>query len=100
MNKIEKLPKAVFNNGEEYNLNVWVTAFGELCIGYRAALNHQDHLFSVCIEPDNDIRHIKDTIGYFNEYIGNMKTFDDDCDEIMSFLEEKYRKIEEKYGKF
>ena len=37
---------------------------------------------------------IEDTIGYFNEYIGNAKTVDDACDELMKWInqnKEKYR---------
>ena len=39
MNKIELLPKDIYFNDDLYQLNMWVTAFGHLCIGYRLALN-------------------------------------------------------------
>lgn len=94
MNKIEQLPKEFYYRGDLYSLAMWVTAWKRLCIGYRKALDKsQSSLFSVCVEPNDPIS-IEDTIGYFNEYIGNAKTIDDACDELMKWInqnKEKYR---------
>ena len=92
MNKIELLPKSIYVNNTLYQIRVWVTAFDKLCIGYKDIFNKNIldkniYLFSVCIEPENKPIHIEDTIGYINEYVGNAKTFDDACDEIMRWIE-------------
>ena len=87
MNKIEKLPKEFYYQGDLYTLAMWVTAWRHLCIGYRKALDRSGgSLFSVCVEPSNEPRSIEDTIGYINEYIGNAKTVDDACDELMKWI--------------
>ena len=92
MNRIEQLPKDIYYNDDLYQLNMWVTAFGHLCIGYRLALNSKhDSLFSVCVEPENEPRKIEDTIGYLNEYIGNTKTLDDACEALLNYIE-KHKK--------
>lgn len=92
MNKIELLPKDIYVNDVLYQIRLWVTAFGRLCIGYKNATTHNIldkniHLFSVCVEPENKPVSIQDTIGYLNEYVGNAKTLDDACDEIMKWIE-------------
>ena len=52
MNKIELLPKDIYYKDDLYQVGMWVTAFGRLCIGYRNLLNVRHiHLFSVCVEP-------------------------------------------------
>ena len=95
MNKIELLPKDLYYNETLYQVEMWVTAFGRLCIGYRNSLDvKHEALFSVCVEPENTPRSISSTIGYLNEYIGNTKNIDDACDELMKWInqnKEKYR---------
>ena len=92
MNKIELLPKDIYFNDELYQIGLWVTAFGRLCIGYRMALDTKhESLFSVCVEPENEPRKIDDTIGYLNEYIGNARTLDEACEELVNYIE-KHKK--------
>ena len=102
MNKIELLPKDIYVNDTLYQIHLWVTAFGKLCIGYknimsiisRNILDKNLYLFSVCVEPENEPISIENTIGYLNEYVGNARTLDDACDEIMNWIEknkDKYR---------
>ena len=99
MNKIELLPKDIYVNDTLYQIRLWVTAFGKLCIGYknimsRNILDKNVHLFSVCVEPENEPISIENTIGYLNEYVGNARTLDDACDELMKWInqnKEKYR---------
>lgn len=89
MNKIELLPKDIYYNDELYQLNMWVTAFGRLCIGYRLALNlKHDSLFSVCVEPENEPHAISDlNSGWINAGIGNAVSIDDACEEILNYIE-------------
>ena len=89
MNKIELLPKDIYYNDDLYQLNMWVTAFGRLCIGYRMALNSKrDSLFSVCVEPENKPHEITDpNSGWINAGIGNAVSVDDACDELLNYIE-------------
>ena len=87
MNKIELLPKDIYYKDALYQVAMWVTAFGRLCIGYRNPFDvKHESLFSVCVEPENNPRSIPSTIGYLNEYIGNMQTVDDACDELLDWI--------------
>ena len=88
MNKIELLPKDLYYNETLYQVEMWVTAFGRLCIGYRNSLDvKHEALFSVCVEPENTPRSIPSTIGFLNEYIGNAVSVDDACEEILDYIE-------------
>lgn len=89
MNKIELLPKDIYYNDDLYQLNMWVTAFGHLCIGYRLALNStHDSLFSVCVEPENEPHAITDpNIEWINAGIGNAVSVDDACEELLDYIE-------------
>ena len=87
MNKIELLPKNLEFEDTIYQLRMWVTFKGYLCIGYVNPFKPLNgSLFSVCVEPENEPRKIEDTIGYLNEYIGNAKTLDDACDMINEYI--------------
>lgn len=88
MNKIELLPKDIYYKDDLYQVAMWVTAFGRLCIGYRSSLdvNHKA-LFSVCVEPENTPRSIPSTIGFLNEYIGNTVSVDDACEELLDWID-------------
>jgi len=89
MNKIELLPKDIYYNDDLYQLNMWVTAFGRLCIGYRLALNSKhDSLFSVCVEPENHPHSIVECgSGWINEGIGNAVSLNDACEELLDYIE-------------
>ena len=89
MNKIELLPKDIYFNDDLYQLGMWVTAFGKLCIGYNLAFNsHKDPLFSVYIEPENEPHAITDpNSGWLNAGIGNAVSVDDACEEILDYIE-------------
>ena len=88
MNKIELLPKNIYYNNDLYQIRMWVTFRDRLCIGYRDPLDKNlNSLFSVCVEPENEPRTIESTIGFLNEYIGNMKSVDDACDELLNWIE-------------
>ena len=91
MNKIELLPKDLHVNNDHYQLGMWVTFFGNLCIGYRHIFDKcKGSLFSVCIEPENEPVSIRSTeTSCINSYIGNAKTVDDACEEILSYIEMK-----------
>lgn len=89
MNKIELLPKDIYFEDTLYQLNMWVTGFGRLCIGYRSALNsNHDSLFSVCVEPENEPHSIVDpNIEWINAGIGNTVSVDDACEELLDYIE-------------
>ena len=88
MNKIELLPKDIYYKDDLYQVAMWVTAFGRLCIGYRNSLDvKHESLFSVCVEPENHPRSISSTIGFLNEYIGNAVSVDDACEELLDWIE-------------
>lgn len=89
MNKIELLPKDIYYKNDLYQVAMWVTVFGRLCIGYRNSLdvNHKA-LFSVCVEPENTPSSIIEPgSGWLNEGIGNTISVDDACEEILSYIE-------------
>ena len=87
MNKIELLPKDIYYKDDLYQVGMWVTAFGRLCIGYRNLLDFRHiHLFSVCVEPENTPCSIPSTIGFLNEYIGNAVSVDDACEELLDWI--------------
>ena len=88
MNKVELLAKDFYYKDNLYQLAMWVTMFGRLCIGYRDPfdVNHKS-LCSVCVEPENDPRDIKEPgSGWLNEGIGNTKTLDDACDMLNKYI--------------
>ncbi len=94
MNKIELLPKNIYYNNDLYQIRMWVTFRDRLCIGYRDPLDKNlNSLFSVCVEPENEPRTIESTIGFLNEYIGNMKSVDDACDELLNWIEKNKDKL-------
>ena len=88
MNKVELLPKDFYYKDDLYQIAMWVTMFGKICIGYRNPLdvNHKS-LCSVCVEPENDPCDIKEPgSGWLNEGIGNTKTLDDACDMLNKYI--------------
>ena len=89
MNKIELLPKDIYFENTLYQVAMWVTAFGRLCIGYRKSLDPtHESLFSVCVEPENQPHSILEKgIGYLNEGIGNAVSVDDACEELLDYIE-------------
>ena len=93
MNKIELLPKEIFWNDSHFQLRMWVTAWNRLCIGYKNILNTDPrnkfaHLFSVCVEPENEPSDIKEYgSGWLNEGIGNAVSVDDACEMILKYIE-------------
>lgn len=89
MNKIELLPKDIYFDNTLYQIAMWVTAFGRLCIGYRKSLdsNHES-LFSVCVEPENPSHSITERdSGWLNAGIGNAVSVDDACEELLDYIE-------------
>lgn len=91
MNKIELLPKDIRFNDDLYQLGMWVTAFGRLCIGYSLVFNsNKEHLFSVCVEPENEPHAITDpNSGWLNAGIGNAVSVDDACEMILEYIEKR-----------
>ena len=89
MNKIELLPKDIYYNDDLYQLNMWVTAFGRLCIGYRKSLDPiHESLFSVCVEPENEPHAIVERNSeWINAGIGNAVSVDDACEELLDYIE-------------
>lgn len=88
MNKVELLPKDLYYKDDLYQLRMWVTAFGRLCIGYKLTfdVNHKA-LFSVCVEPENGPIDIKDPgSGWINWNVGNTRTLDDACDMLQNYI--------------
>lgn len=101
MNIIETLPKTFVFNNIIYTLGLHVTAFNRLCICYREMFKRDNQitteiLCSVCVEPENEPRRIEDTIGYFNEYIGNAKTLDNAVLMLKNYLEQ-YIMVDSKF---
>ena len=88
MNKVELLPKDFYYKDDLYQLNLWITGFGRICIGYRNSLDVKHTvLVSVCVEPENDPHDIKEPgSGWLNEGIGNAKTLDDACDMLNKYI--------------
>ena len=62
MNKVELLPKNLKINDKWYQPRLYITAFGKWCIAYKNMGDLNDHLCSVCVEPENEPRKIEDTI--------------------------------------
>ena len=79
MNKLELLPTSIDYNGKCFFLNVWVTAWGNLCVGYKE-MGGTKIILSYVVEK-NKAEYIPDIIeetessGY-NEHIGNCPTLD------------------------
>lgn len=96
-NLINKLPKIVINTKNNHLLEpvIYLTAWGKWCISYQDILEYDDtnikfNEFSVVIEPDNELVRIEDTIGSFNEYVGNAPTFNDAIDMIVDYAYKNY----------
>ena len=86
MNKIEMLPKTFEYGGVLYTLSMHVTVFDKLCLCYKEMLGNRAIVYSVCVEPDKNPVKIEDTIGCFNEYIGNARTLDDAADMLLEYI--------------
>lgn len=95
MNIIETLPRTFTVNDITYTLEMHVTAWYKLCICYREMIRKtptsiQEILCSVCVEPDSIPCAIEDTIGTFNEYIGNARNFDDAVAMLGDYVNKTY----------
>lgn len=94
MNIIETLPRTFESDGIMYTLCMHVTAFDRLCIYYREMIPNDDGarkiLCSVCVEPENEPVKIEDTIGTFNDYVGNARTLDDAAEMLKNYVETVY----------
>lgn len=86
MNKIELLPFGFSYGDEYYTLSIYGNFMDCLTITYHKLKNKSDSLFSVCVEKDEKPKHIRDTKGCFNEFIGNTQTFDDAVDMVLDYL--------------
>lgn len=92
MNKIELLPKDLHVDDVHYQLRMWVTWRGNLCIAYQAIFcdSRDAILFSVCVEPDKEpVSIIKTENSWINSYVGNAVSVDDACEEILSYIKLK-----------
>ena len=83
MNKLELLPISIEYKDSEFFLQVWVNAWGNLCIGYQKIDSNDVHDTILCyvVEKNKseyipDIIDMTETSGY-NEEIGNCQTLDD-----------------------
>ncbi len=79
MNKLELLPTSIDYNGKCFFLRVWVTAWGNLCVGYKE-MGETKTILSYVVEKNKpeyipDIIDATETSGY-NEEIGNCQTLD------------------------
>ena len=90
MNIIETLPKTFDSNGTTYTLCMHVTAFDKLCICYREILGERKILCSVCVEPENELVKIEDTIGTLNDHVGNARNLDDAAEMLKTYVETVY----------
>lgn len=87
MNKIESLPKSIEVNNETYSVEVYVTAWDNLCIAYSSVMDDSNSLCSVVVEPKNKPLRIEDTLSFpLNNGIGNARTFDDAVDMIAEYI--------------
>lgn len=67
MVNIENLPKAIIANGDMYILNMHVTCWNKLCVGYQNALGPKEcinkkkeyNIFSCVVEPNMGSNPIK-----------------------------------------
>ena len=79
MNKLELLPTSIDYNGKCFFLNVWVTAWGNLCVGYKEMGGTKKILCYVVEKNKSEyiptIIEETETSGY-NEHIGNCPTLD------------------------
>ena len=76
-NALELLPKLLTYKGNDYFLRVWVTAWGNLCVGYKE-LGSDKKILSYVVESNKE-PYIPDIIeeteeSGLNEHIGNNKT--------------------------
>ena len=92
MNKVELLPKNLKINDKWYQPRLYITAFGKWCIAYKNMGDLNDHLCSVCVEPENKPRKIEETIGYLNEGIGNARTLNAAANMLKKYVEHLTRK--------
>ena len=80
MNKLELLPTSINYNGKCFFLNVWVNAWGNLCVGYKEFGGTKTILCYVV--EKNKPKYIPYIIeetedSGFNEHIGNCPNLDE-----------------------
>lgn len=80
MNKLELMPTSIDYNGKCFFLNVWVNAWGNLCVCYKE-LGKTKTILSYVVEK-NKPKYIPDIIeeteeSGLNEHIGNCPTLDE-----------------------
>ena len=118
-NKLELIPRCIDYKGKSYFLEVWVNAWGEICVGYRALITEEHPLsiedkktiLSYVVQPGRkpyhpDLIEETETSG-LNEHIGNDHTLDlclnaieDKIMELQDTLSEEEFKVEpNNYGK-
>ena len=118
-NKLELIPRCIDYKGKSYFLEVWVNAWGEICVGYRALIAEEHPLsiedkktiLSYVVQPGRTPYHpaiIEETeTSGLNEHIGNDHTLDlclnaieDKIMELQGTLSEEEFKVEpNNYGK-
>ena len=79
MNTLEALPKSIVYKGRTFSLQVHVTAWGHLCVGYKE-LGSEKEILTYVVEKDKEpyipaIIEETETSG-LNEHIGNCTTLD------------------------
>ena len=79
MNKLELLPTSINYDGKCFFLNVWVTAWENLCVGYKEMGGTR--IILCYVVQKNKPEYIPDIIeetedSGFNEHIGNCPTLD------------------------
>ena len=89
MNKLELLPTSIDYNGNCFFLNVWVNAWGNLCVGYRYKEMGEIKTILCYVVEKNNPEYIPDIIeetkdSGFNAHIGNCSTLDA-CIEVMIY---------------
>jgi len=104
MNMLELLPKTIFYNGKAFFLQVWVSACGNLCVGYKDLLGKKDvsgaqeSILCYVVEKNKEkylpkIIEQTETSG-LNEHIGNCPTLDECLTAIISKINELSQKGE------
>lgn len=91
MNALENLPKYVTYKKKDYFLRVWVNAWGELCIGYKA-LGEEKIILSYVVQKGRSVyipKIIEETEhSGLNEHIGNCETLDDCIEAVNNKIKE------------
>ena len=88
MNTIETLPKTFTLDNVDYSLQMYITTWNRICLGYVNMTNPHESICYVVVEPDNECKDIQ----FYSpdQAYGVAVSLDDAANMLKDFVETRY----------